>query len=149
MKYDDLLNIPFRRFGRDKSGFDCYGLALECCRRAGTPLRDIRGGLESLPSGSVNDYISGGLNVRETKKPRTGGLVCTSYRGNVHIGYIVGRNLVLHATIDKGVKVSPLEAMGDAKYYEVTDESDIIQGAVEPEDAGGSARGADSEGGVS
>ena len=58
MKYDDLLNVPFKRFGRDKSGFDCYGVVMECCKRAGTPLKDLYGGIVDLPAESVNDYIS-------------------------------------------------------------------------------------------
>ena len=65
MKYDDLLNIPFKKFGRDKTGFDCYGVVMECCKRAGTPLRDLYGNIVDLPADSVNDYISGGLNVKE------------------------------------------------------------------------------------
>lgn len=127
MKYDDLLNIPFKKFGRDKSGYDCYGVVMECCRRAGTPLKDLYGGIVDLPADRVNDYVSGGLNVREIGAPKKGALVYSIYKGNVHIGYIVERGLVLHATIDKGVKISPLAALRPIAYYEVTNESDAIQ----------------------
>lgn len=127
MKYDDLLNIPFKKFGRDKSGYDCYGVVMECCKRAGTPLKDLYGGIVDLPAGRVNDYVSGGLNVREIDAPKKGALVYSIYKGNVHIGYIVERGLVLHATIDKGVKISPLAALRPIAYYEVTNESDAIQ----------------------
>lgn len=130
MKYDDLLNVPFKKFGRDKSGFDCYGVVMECCRRAGTPLRDLYGDIVDLPAESVTDYISGGLNVREISEPRTGALVYSIYHGNVHVGYIVERGLVLHATIDKGVKISPLAALRPIAYYEVVNESDAIQGTI-------------------
>jgi cell wall-associated NlpC family hydrolase len=127
LKYDDLLNIPFKKFGRDKNGFDCYGVVMECCRRAGTPLRDLYGDIVDLPAESVTDYISGGLNVREISEPRTGALVYSFYHGNVHVGYIVERGLVLHATIDKGVKISPLAALRPIAYYEVVaDESNAI-----------------------
>lgn len=127
MKYDDLLNIPFKKFGRDKSGYDCYGVVMECCKRAGTPLKDLYGGIVDLPADRVNDYVSGGLNVREINAPKKGALVYSIYKGNVHIGYIVERGLVLHATIDKGVKISPLAALRPIAYYEVTNESDAIQ----------------------
>lgn len=127
MKYDDLLNIPFKKFGRDKSGYDCYGVVMECCKRAGTPLKDLYGGIVDLPADRVNDYVSGGLNVREIDAPKKGALVYSIYKGNVHIGYIVDRGLVLHATIDKGVKISPLAALRPIAYYEVTNESDAIQ----------------------
>lgn len=127
MKYDDLLNIPFKKFGRDKSGYDCYGVVMECCKRAGTPLKDLYGGIVDLPADRVNDYVSGGLNVREIDAPKKGALAYSIYKGNVHIGYIVERGLVLHATIDKGVKISPLAALRPIAYYEVTNESDAIQ----------------------
>lgn len=119
MKYDDLLNIPFKKFGRDKQGLDCYGLIMECCRRAGTPLDEIQPGLVDLPHTEINNYISMGVNVHEISAPKIGAIVLTNYRDNIHVGYIVERGLVLHATIDKGVKLSPLAAMNPIKYYEV------------------------------
>lgn len=120
MRYDDLLNVPFKIKGRDKNGFDCYGLALECCRRAGTPLIDVFAEIESIPSECVNDYISKGLNVRKISAPKVGSLVQSIYKGNAHVGYIVERGKVLHATIDKGVKISPLAIFLNPIYYEVT-----------------------------
>lgn len=92
MKYDDLLNIPFKKFGRDKNGFDCYGVVIECCKRAGTPLKDLYGDIVDLPADKVNDYISGGLNVKEIPAPKVGGLVYSIYKNNVHVGYIVERD---------------------------------------------------------
>ena len=126
MKYDDLLNIPFKKFGRDKNGFDCYGVVIECCKRAGTPLKDLYGDIVDLPADKVNDYISGGLNVKEIPAPKVGGLVYSIYKNNVHVGYIVERDKVLHATIDKGVKISPLAAIKPIAYYEVIYESNTI-----------------------
>ena len=126
MKYDDLLNVPFKKFGRDKNGFDCYGVVIECCKRAGTPLKDLYGDIVDLPADKVNDYISGGLNVKEIPAPKVGGLVYSIYKNNVHVGYIVERDKVLHATIDKGVKISPLAALKPIAYYEVINESNSI-----------------------
>lgn len=126
MKYDDLLNVPFKKFGRDKNGFDCYGVVIECCKRAGTHLKDLYGDIVDLPADKVNDYISGGLNVKEIPAPKVGGLVYSIYKNNVHVGYIVERDKVLHATIDKGVKISPLAALKPIAYYEVINESNTI-----------------------
>jgi hypothetical protein len=134
MKYDDLLNIPFRKFGRDKNGYDCYGVVIECCKRAGTPLKDLYGGIVDLPANRVNDYIRGGLNVKQIPVPKVGGLIYSIYKGNAHVGYIVSRGLVLHATIDKGVKLSPLAALRPIAYYEVVNESDAIQGTIKQTD---------------
>lgn len=135
MKYDDLLNVPFKKFGRDKSGYDCYGVVMECCKRAGTPLKDLYGDIVDLPADGVNDYISGGLNVREIPAPKVGALAYSIYKGNVHVAYIVERNLVIHAIIDKGVRVSPLAAIRPIAYYEVINESDTVQDTIKRENA--------------
>ncbi|MBR0318896.1 MAG: C40 family peptidase [Spirochaetia bacterium] len=133
MKYDDLIGIPFRQFGRDKSGMDCYGLVLECCRRSGRNLIDLRRGLESLPADLINDYISRGMNVRQIRRPEPGCIVCTAYRRSLHIGYMTDRQNVLHATFDKGVRLSPLAVMRPIAFYEVIDESEFIQGTCRQE----------------
>ena len=126
MKYDDLLNIPFKKFGRDKNGFDCYGVVMECCKRAGTPLRDLYNDIVDLPADKVNDYINGGLNVRQIDEAKIGAIVYSIYHGNTHVGYIVERGKVLHATIDKGVKISPLVAMHPIAFFEVINESNTL-----------------------
>lgn len=131
MKYDDLLNIPFKHLGRDKTGYDCYGLVIECCRRAGKPLKDYHKKIFSLPTEEINDYISSGLNLRQIDKAKVGCIVLSEYKGNTHVGYIVEREKVLHATIDKGVKISPLFALHPIAYYEVIDESNVIQNTIE------------------
>ncbi len=126
MKYDDLLNIPFKKFGRDKNGFDCYGVVMECCKRAGTPLKDLYDDIVDLPVDKVNDYISGGLNVKQIKEAKIGAIVYSMYHGNTHVGYIVERGKVLHATIDKGVKITPLIAMHPIAFFEVINESNTL-----------------------
>ena len=123
MKYDDLLNAPFKRRGRDKNGFDCYGAVLECCRRAGTPLIDVFSEIEKLPAERINDYIKNGLNVRRIDAPKVGAIMQSTYKGNAHVGYIVSRGLVLHATIDSGVKIAPLAAFSNPIFYEVSDDT--------------------------
>ena len=47
-------------------------------------------------------------------------------KGNAHVGYIVERGKVLHATIDKGVKISPLAIFLNPIYYEVTDINESV-----------------------
>ena len=72
--------------------------------------------------------------MRQIDTPKTGALVYSIYKSNVHVGYIVSRGCVLHATIDKGVKISPLQALRPIAYYEVINESDAVQGTVEQTD---------------
>lgn len=38
---DDLLGLSYKVGGRDKSGFDCYGLAIEVLRRFGFEMSDL------------------------------------------------------------------------------------------------------------
>lgn len=130
MKYDDLLNVPYKPHGRSKEeGFDCYGIAVEMCRRAGTPLRDLYN-IAELSTDSVSDYISGGVNIRRTDKPKIGGLAEFSRHGHLHVGYIVERGKVIHATTDKGVRITPIEIMKPIAFYEVINESDTVHDAI-------------------
>jgi len=39
----DLKMVPFKDRGRDRSGYDCYGLAMEVFRRYGIELLDYEG----------------------------------------------------------------------------------------------------------
>lgn len=118
MKYDDLLNIPFKKFGRDKSGYDCYGLVMECCKRAGTPLCDLYNGIVDLPAGQVEEYVKGGLNLRRIDEPKIGAIVYSLYQGNAHVSYLVEKDKVIHAT-NKGVKITMLQFMRPLAFYEV------------------------------
>ena len=131
MKYDDLLNIPYKVHGRDRSGYDCYGLVMECCRRCGTPIADPVKDLEKLDANLVNDYINKGINIRRINSPEVGCIVEMSYGGNCHVGFLVARNLVIHCTTNHGVKTTPLGAVKVIDYFEVIDESNINKKPIE------------------
>ncbi len=122
IRYDDLLNVPYRHGGRGKDGFDCYGLVMECCRRNGTPLRDFFRELDELDAEDVDDYIAKGLNVREIDRPEVGCIVEMNYKGKAHIGFMADRGVILHATTDRGVRTTSPALVRAAAFYEVTEQ---------------------------
>ena len=117
--FDDLLNKPYIPHGRGPDAYDCYGLVLECCRRAGTPLRDIWYEKDVVPADKANDYISAGLNVRRVDKPHAGCIVEMDYNGQLHSGYMLDRQTVMHTT-SRGVHTTVLQAVKVHAFYEVT-----------------------------
>lgn len=121
MTFADLIGVPYREHGRSKDdGFDCYGLVLECCRRAGTPLVDLD---YRSPSFSLSeaDGMKAGINVRQVPGPKPGRIVEMDYNGKIHIGYLIDYNNVLHTT-ERGARLSALAALKVRGFYEVVSE---------------------------
>lgn len=116
--FDDLLNVPYKAHGRDKNGFDCYGLVIECCRRAGKELQDVWYEADSLPSDAAAEYVAKGLAVKHISSPQKHCVVEMEYGGNLHIGFMVDRDNVIHTT-KRGVKITPLFYCNVHCFYEV------------------------------
>lgn len=111
--YSDLLNVPYKVHGRDKNGFDCYGLVIECAKRNKTPLVDIF-------SSCKNNYIIEGINLEKIDRPEANCVVETLRDGFNHIGYLIARDLVLHCT-SKGVKTIPLSLFNPTSFYRIVE----------------------------
>lgn len=125
MKWDDLLTVPYKANGRDMSGMDCYGLVLECCRRAGTPLRDVRYNGTEIAADTLSFYTRA-VNVYPIENAQAGAVIECEYGGNLHIGFLVDTKTVLHMTYE-GMRVSPLLALRNVRFYKVVkDESTCI-----------------------
>lgn len=119
--YEDLLVCPYLDFGRDpQKGLDCYGLIIECCKRAGTPLNDVVYETTKCASDFV-DAAKLHVNIKEIAKPRRGALVQCYYNKHMHAGYMLNDVHMLHMTYD-GVRITPVFAVADAKFYEVIPE---------------------------
>lgn len=114
--YDDLLAVPYLEGGRDAHGMDCYGLVIECCKRAGTPIKDLSN-IGHVEAGELPRYVHS-INARHTAIARSGNVVQCEYDCELHIGYMLDRMRVLHMTYE-GVRVTPLLALRNAKMYEV------------------------------
>lgn len=116
--YEDLLSVPYKAGGRDLNGLDCYGLVLECCKRAGCPIPDLAEGQTEMQACKAVNYF-GSLGIKETAHPVKNGLVqCEDLKGNLHIAFLLNKTTVLHCTY-AGVKLSPLFYLHNPKYFKV------------------------------
>ena len=116
--YNDLLGAKYKPHGRGDGGFDCYGLVLECCKRAGTPLKDPFQKYEHLPVGSEMLYINDYNNIKEINAPKTGAIAECKTGENLHVAYMVTPQLALHIT-QKGCRITHVRALNPIRYYEV------------------------------
>ena len=116
MKWDDLLGIKYKANGRTKAGFDCYGVVLECCRRAGHPLPDLeyKGGMSGEELKQTRLFLD--MIEVPAEERKEGDILQCFYAGALHSGYLVNRDTVLHTTFT-GVRTSPVTAFKDAKFY--------------------------------
>lgn len=119
----DLIGVPFVEFGRDaRTGLDCYGLAIEVCRRAGKELRDVV--LEKFDRGKVRRTLPS-LNLRRIGAVRECAVLEFYGRrdGRLHVGVALDGGTFVHATEAQGVRISSLRSAEDylelAAVYEV------------------------------
>lgn len=95
---DDLLGVPHVPGGRlPGPGTDCFGLVMECCRRAGRPIPDPFTSAESPMDvkGWIVERLEG---WRPTDGPVVGGVVeLLSADQPAHVGFIVDERQFLHS----------------------------------------------------
>lgn len=117
MYYDDLLLVPYKENGRGHNGMDCFGLVLECIYRSGKNIPDFV--YDITVSENERDKLSLELGLVEVTDCRKGVIVQCTYANKLHVGYMVNDHLMLHMTVDKGARVTPVLAIANKKYYEV------------------------------
>ncbi len=118
IKYEDLLGVPYKRGGRDiTTGLDCYGFCIECFSRAGKILKDIA----ATPQGDLAEYIlTVNAKIIDEYIPDCGAQFLLDDR--LHVGYMLNKREILHMTY-KGVRITPIFALGKARFFEVINES--------------------------
>lgn len=109
--YDDLLGLRYAMGGRwPGTTIDCYGLVMECCRRACRPIPDPYTSAEQPADlkGWIVERLGGWT---PTAGPVPGGVV--EFRGGAdypaHIGYLLTPRDFLHAMEKAGVVVGRLD----------------------------------------
>lgn len=107
LNFTDLIGVPYKDNGRSiEEGFDCYGLAIEVERRLGNELVDVVYSDHALQL--VEEHLPT-LNVVKTDKIETGVLLQMTFFEELHIGVAIDEKIFIHATINQGVRISPIK----------------------------------------
>lgn len=91
----DLIGIPYKEHGRDKTGYDCYGLAIEAAARFGYKLDDVLYDNHDL---ELSDKKRPTLNITPTDKPAAGVLLEMEYENELHVGICLNATEFIHTT---------------------------------------------------
>jgi cell wall-associated NlpC family hydrolase len=105
---DDLLGLPYKRGARGPKAFDCYGLCLEVCRRAGVVLPDV----ETPPNQEQrNEVFDATKKVWERlRKPQPWCLAAFQIGHRWHAGVVLpGCTEFIHVTAGINVSRSRLD----------------------------------------
>lgn len=108
----DLIGVPFKNGGRDKSGMDCWGLTLEVFSRYDINLPDYKISCDSQIE------INNKVNTERNKWERCTGdlpvpaLIVFNDQGVCnHVGVYIGENKFIHARIGTGVAIESMDSM--------------------------------------
>lgn len=116
--YEDLLQVPYKAGGRSLDGLDCFGLILECCKRANEPIPDIANGQTRLRATDAENYF-GSLGLVETGRPVKNGIIqCEDAKGDLHCAFLLDKQTALHCSYN-GVKRVPVFMLHNKRYFKV------------------------------
>jgi cell wall-associated NlpC family hydrolase len=109
----DLLGIPYKQHGRDKTGFDCYGLVIFLYKRMGRNLPDYL--YSKLGNNAFNEIgkspleLTNGYGV-EVDKPNYSDVIMffDSKNRAVHIAFYLKNDMFIHCDV-RGVEVCKLK----------------------------------------
>ncbi len=110
--YSDLLGKPFRYHARGPDAYDCYGLAIEVCRRAGIELPPWESVCQRA---AIHSEIEKGKKFfRELEAPKPFCLITFKLKppNTSHIGVMLGDYLHFIHTMEKiAVAVEPFRSV--------------------------------------
>lgn len=111
IRYEDLLGVGYERGARfPGQTIDCYGLVMECCRRAGREIPDPYASAEQ-PADMKQWIVARLSGWHPVMQPIPGAVV--EFRGGddypAHIGYLLTAQEFLHATEKAGVVIGRLD----------------------------------------
>lgn len=113
IELNDLIGTPYKDHGRDASGYDCYGLAIEVSRRYGYKLNDIIYENHNIELSAQNVPT---LNVTPIDEPREGAIIEMEYGDELHVGVCLNARDFIHMT-RQGCKVNRIGSIKVRGYY--------------------------------
>lgn len=112
MKYDDLIGIPFADGGRDKNGYDCWGLVAELLNRQEYDIQDYN--ISAFDLKSVNEKLTEQKEQWiKLEKPEIGCVIliangCTADAN--HVGIVIDGYNFIHSYAYSGVCISKIKS---------------------------------------
>lgn len=120
--FNDLIGIPFLDGGRDKKGFDCWGLSLEVFRRFGVGLPDYKIGCidDSKIDGNINKQRCFWDRVESLEIPVPALVVIRFNSGALcnHTGVYIGAGRFIHTRQKVGVNIDRIDSPAWRKIIE-------------------------------
>ena len=116
LEISDLIGIPYKENGRDKDGYDCYGLVIEVEKRLGKNLIDV---CYDNHQEALAEEFKPLLNVREVNQIYEGVVLEIHHNGELHIAVALNKDVMIHATTNQGVRISRIGAYPILHKYEV------------------------------
>lgn len=108
----DLLGISYKQHGRDKQGFDCYGLIIFLYKRIGREVPDFwYKTVGNKAFDEVKNEIPNFIKSywQEVNYPEYSDVIMffDSYGRSTHIGFYLGKDMFIHCDV-RGVEVKKL-----------------------------------------
>ena len=133
--YEDLLAARFKWGGRGDGCYDCWGLVMECCARAGTPVADpfTEKKAPCIRKSDVEEAIAHKLNIAEAECAKEGRILYWSGGAVCMAGYMVTDSEVLHMTaVPSGARVTSASFFKGARFFDALplQETEEAQGGL-------------------
>ena len=110
--YVDLLEVPYKLNGRDKTGLDCYGLVVEMFKRNGVTLPDYF--YADSDDATITKLIVDNVEfAEELKRPEPYcAVLFKQHKFGTHMGVVLSdKRRFIHCAVGKNVSVEKLDGI--------------------------------------
>lgn len=122
MNYSDLIGCKFKVHGRDKDGFDCFGLCIEVLKRNGIELKDVFYE-DFLNNDCVKSKVFKNNVYKKIDNLKENCIIDLEIQRNEpHIAVYIGDGKMIHCTKNLGVIIEPIYRYKNKikGYYQVS-----------------------------